>query len=106
MKIRDLHKSSFTRHLVVGVVIFSVLFVALFLSNYGLLKRFELEVEEYGLKSEIQRLKQVHDSLSTRIEDAERDTFEIEKVAREKYGLVKPGEKIFFIEQDSNKITK
>lgn len=101
MDFSKLHKNSFTRHLVVGLVIFSILFFFILFSNYGLVKRFELEIEANNLKNEIKNLDNTHDSLLNRIIDAETDTFEIEKVAREKYGLIKPGEKIYFIEKDT-----
>lgn len=47
------------------------------------------------LEERIDSLKRVNDSLSTEIKLLKSDTNKIEQVAREKYGLVKPGEKIY-----------
>lgn len=100
--LKNLQKNTLARHIIIGLVIFSFLFVIIFFSNYGVLKRIKLEFEVGEMKNEINSLNNVHDSLLLKIMESETDTFEIEKVAREKYGLVKPGEKIFFIEKDTN----
>jgi cell division protein FtsB len=39
------------------------------------------------------------DSLHNQIKLLENDDYEVEKIAREKYGMVKPGEKVFFKSQ-------
>lgn len=99
---KKIQNNSLLRHIVIGMILLSFLFVIIFFSNYGVLKRINLELESNDMKEEINALNKTHDSLMLRIKEAETDTFEIEKVAREKYGLVKPGEKIFFIEKDTN----
>ena len=100
---KKIQNNSLLRHIVIGMILLSFLFVIIFFSNYGVYKRIKLNSEADDLKTEINSLNITHDSLMRRIKEAETDTFEIEKVARENYGLVKPGEKIFFIEKDTNK---
>ncbi|MFW6276782.1 MAG: FtsB family cell division protein [Bacteroidota bacterium] len=42
----------------------------------------------------------MHDSLKQRIKMLQKDTSEIERVAREKYGMVKPGEKVYILKEN------
>lgn len=100
--LKNIQNNSLLRHIIIGLILLSFLFIIIFFSNYGVLKRIRLELEANEMKEEIKQLNSTHDSLMNRIKEAETDTFEIEKVAREKYGLVRPGEKIFFIEKDTN----
>lgn len=100
--LNNLKISPVLRHIIIGLLIIIVMFFILLFSNYGLLKRYKLENEKNNLKSEIKNLNKIHDSLLIKIEESKTDTFEIERIAREKYGLVKPNEKIFFINLDSN----
>lgn len=68
----------------------------LLLSNYGVFKRIRFEVENANIKSDIQLELQRKDSLENRIEELKTDRSEIERLAREKYGMIKPGEEIYF----------
>jgi len=101
---KNLQISPVLRHIIIGLLIILVMFFILLFSNYGLLKRYKLQNEKDDLKSEIENLNYIHDSLLIKIEESKTDTFEIERIAREKYGLVKPNEKIFFINLDSSNI--
>jgi cell division protein FtsB len=82
--------STFIWILIISIVIAFVIF-----SNFGLIKRIELEIEKNELKSDIKREQIINDSLKKQIELLEKDSIEIERLAREKYGLIKPGEKVF-----------
>jgi cell division protein FtsB len=92
--------SKFSRRqlLVGGILIVAFLGFTLF-SNYGLLNRIKLEVRKNELKEQIRTDKHTKDSLRLYIKRLETDMSEIERVAREKYGMIKPGEKIYYIEQ-------
>jgi cell division protein FtsB len=76
-----------------------VLYFVLF-SNSGLVKRFSLESEKAELQEKILKAKMQNDSLKHRIELLKSDELEIERVAREKYGMKKKGETIYLIEED------
>jgi cell division protein FtsB len=79
-----------------------ILIVALFIlfSNYGVYKRIKLEIQKKELYSKISNDKKIQDSLKQQIELLKNDKLEIERVAREKYGMVKPGEKVYFIKKE------
>ncbi|MGB9771898.1 MAG: FtsB family cell division protein [Candidatus Kapaibacteriota bacterium] len=66
-------------------------------SNFGFLNKRKLEKEKKELLNEIKNELNIRDSLENRIKMLETDSLEIEKVAREKYGLVKEGEEIYAI---------
>ncbi len=71
-------------------------------SSRGIVSRIELEWEKHKLLSNIETMKMQQDSLKAVIKRLETDTLLIEKLARERYGMTKPGEHVFIIEQ-SNK---
>jgi len=64
-------------------------------SDKGLLERYHLQKQRDELKAEIARVRQ--DSLALQRQSADLDTslFAIEKVAREKYGMVHEGETVY-----------
>jgi cell division protein FtsB len=82
-----------------------ILWVAAFLfflslvlfSNYGIIKRFALEGRKNELYKDLRANKKIIDSLNQRIDVLESDSTEMERLAREEYGMIKPGEKVFII---------
>lgn len=80
------------------ILAFIVFFVYVaVLSNYNLLR-------QYKLKSEQSKLEQVNRDLQTKIgdlrkidEDLKQNPLSIERIAREKYGMKREGETVFFI---------
>lgn len=82
---------------VIGILILSfVLF-----SDTGVINRFALEQEKKDLKHKIKESRKETDSLNKRMKMLQNDDEEIERVAREKYGMKKKGEEIFLIERDT-----
>lgn len=93
------HRRKFFLYLIVLLLILSY---AVF-GKKGILQRVELEMENRDLK---ERLKTEQDKtimLQKEIEDLKTSDKKIEKVAREKYGMVKDGEEIYKIVTDSTK---
>lgn len=80
---------------IIGIPIASY---ALF-SSRGLFARLSLEWERRGLAGRIEAARVEQDSLKQQILRLEQDTTLIEKIAREKYGMVKSGEKVFIIDK-------
>ena len=76
-------------------IILSVLLIMIF-SNQGLLKRVELELDKKRLEMESAKEMRIRDSILRQIKLMEQDSTEIERIARERYGMKKPGEKIFY----------
>lgn len=74
-----------------------ILFLALnfVFSEYGIINRISLEFEKSELIDDIQSEKSVNDSLMKRINILKSDSIEIERLAREYYGMTKPNEKLF-----------
>jgi cell division protein DivIC len=83
-----------------GIIAILVLYFVLF-SDSGVITRFSLESEKTELKEKISKAKKETDSLKHRIDELKTNELEIERVAREKYGMKKKGETIYIIEDDS-----
>jgi cell division protein FtsB len=98
---KKLHENPKLRHWIVGV--FLLVFVTIFMifTDFGLFRRYKLEFEKNMIEKDIQKQRHISDSLLQVIYKMQSDTFEIERVAREKYGLVKQTEQIYFISTDS-----
>lgn len=67
--------------------------------SYGLIQLWRLQQREAALNREVMRLQVQQDSLRREIHLLQNDTTYIEKIARERYKLGKPGEKIYKIVQ-------
>jgi len=85
-----------------GVIAILVLYFVLF-SDSGIITRFSLESEKAELKEKITKAKMKSDSLKQSIEELKTSDLEIERVAREKYGMKKKGETIYIIEENKQK---
>lgn len=86
------------------IVIFLFLSIFIFLSynfffgKMGYLKYVELKKNEKKLITEIREISQQNISLKKEIDLLKKDQQYLEKYAREKFGLVKPGEMVFQFE--------
>jgi len=74
--------------LIMGLVVLSF-------SDLGLIRYFQLKRENNRLISQINDLKDYRDALHIEKKRLEEDLGYIEKIAREKFRMVKPGEKVF-----------
>lgn len=81
----------------ISVVIGLIILLVLTFSNQGFYDHYLQKKNLSELEARIDSLKRVNDSLKTEIELLKSNPEKIEKVAREKYGLIKPGEKIYKI---------
>jgi len=90
MRILIFIRNNFRLILVVAISIL-ILYHFLF-SDYGFLRKWDLENQKKKILAQINREIQIRDSLKDRIRALKYDTLEIERVARIKYGLVKEGE--------------
>ncbi len=87
--------------LLATLVVVPVLAVFTF-SSRGLLKRVELERTEQRITTELEREEAIADSLAHDIERLKNDSSAIEKVARERYGMIRPGEQIYTVEEQGD----
>lgn len=88
-------KRKYTFWLVLLLILLLVVF-----SDSGLYKRFQLELEKSEMIEKIENEMKRKDSLNTRIKRLLYDTTEIERIAREKYGMTKPNEEVIIIERE------
>jgi len=86
--------------IVVSICVLIVL--VLVFSDYGIIKRTSLEIQSNEFEKEILLQEQITDSLQITINKLKRDTFEIEKIAREKYGMSKKDEETYYFKQKKN----
>ena len=79
----------------VGILMFIYVYIA---GDYGIYQLITKKIEEKRLKEDIELLIVEQKKLQKEEELINKgDLNEIERIAREKYGLVKPGEKVFHI---------
>lgn len=76
-----------------------LLLIYVMFSNYGIINTLKLQNHQKHLVTAITTEQNARDSLTKRYRLLKRDTLYIEQVAREKYGLVKPSEKVFIIKE-------
>lgn len=81
------------------VLLLIVLFIVF--SDHGAYKRFQLEMTKRELKDKIDIEMKRKDTLNQRIKKLLTDTIEIERIAREKYGMIKPGEEVIVIDRET-----
>ncbi|MEN9281124.1 MAG: Septum formation initiator [Bacteroidota bacterium] len=84
---------------IVGLTL-AVLAFILF-SNYGVVTRLSLMSETSDLEGHVNELRSTSDSLRRQIRILESDSTEIERLARERYGYVRPNEEVFIISRDT-----
>jgi cell division protein FtsB len=84
------------------LVLVAILSYAVF-GKKGVLQRVELEMENRELKEKLKSEQDKSILLQKEIEDLKTSDKKIEKVAREKYGMVKEGEEIYKVVVDSTK---
>lgn len=83
------------RKIVILLVIVGILLLNFVFSEYGVFNHISLEMKKKELYQKISNEEMIKDSLYKRINTLNNDTLEIERIAREYYGMVKPGEKLF-----------
>lgn len=94
----QINKKKFRLLFLLIFCVFSV--YVLFFSNYSFTTKWRLEREKRELLDSINLEMKRTDTLLYRIQLLENDTFEIEKVAREHYGLIKEGEEIYVVPKE------
>ena len=77
------------------MAITAVFIIILVLNDFGLITYFKLKNKHKRLDEELQRLLVQQNDLRLEINQLQIDQDYIEKIAREKFMMVKPGEKVF-----------
>lgn len=84
------------------LILVTLVYMTVF-GNKGLLHRLEMENEKNSLEEELKQENARTKTLQQEIDELNNSDDKIEKVAREKYGLTKEGEKIYKVTVDSTK---
>jgi len=71
-----------------------------FIDTYSLKTRWELHNKKEKLKQQTQQLNKASEQLGRKIELLNNDPFLIEKIAREEYGMRKPGETVYKLKRE------
>lgn len=82
-----------------GLVVLPVLAVFMF-GNRGLVKRFSLESRYDRVHEELYHERKMGDSLQREIAHLKNDTLAVEKLARERFGMARPGERVYKIVEE------
>ena len=80
------------------IVLGTLLLIYVITADYGFLKRIQLEQQVKELNEQIKTQKHIENSIKIYIQKLNSNT-EIEKIAREKYGMVKPNEEVYHIKK-------
>ena len=77
--------------------------MAVFHEN-GILNAYRLEQEQLKMKHENKILRARNEKFRLEIDALKSDPYEIEKIAREKLNLIKPGDQVYYIVQTKNSL--
>jgi len=88
------------RIIIIGVSIIMIFFALVIFSGYGLLNRFTLEYKRITLNREISEKIKLSDSLKNEIELLKSDPATIERIAREKYGMKRKNEEVYYLPRE------
>jgi cell division protein FtsB len=75
--------------------------MAVFHEN-GILNAYHLEQEQLKMKQENEGLRAMNEKFRQEINALKSDPYEIEKIAREKLNMIKPGDQVYNIVQTKN----
>lgn len=95
-----LRKQLKRRRLIIAIIVIVPLVGFVLFSKRGVIARIGLETEKSTMMHEIQQAQRQQDSLQAIIKQLHSDTLLIEKLAREKYGMIRPGETVYTIDED------
>lgn len=84
--------------LIITVIVGGALFF-LFINDFGVVKFLKMKNELKGIQKEISRADFVLDSLKNEIDSLQKSKMKIEKVAREKFDMLRSNEKILKINE-------
>jgi cell division protein FtsB len=93
--IRKLAGLRYKKRLLLVIALLAIILGFILFSSYGVVTRVKLTSDKQKKYEELKNLIMQNDSLRNVIKDMKSDTTEIERLAREKYGMIKKGEKVY-----------
>ena len=103
-KIRKKQKIKLNFNSYVLAVITAVFIMVLVLNDFGLITYFKLKNKHKALDEELQRLLAQQNDLRLEINKLQTDQDYIEQIAREKFMMVKPGERVYRVKEEKEVI--
>jgi cell division protein FtsB len=85
------------KKLIISLIIAIALLSIIIFSSHGLITRIGLEIDNSAYRDKIVGEKFIRDSIIKRIEQLKTDITEVERIARENFGMIKPGDVVYFI---------
>ena len=98
-------KSFFQNRNMIFPIILVLGIMLLFFNDMGIVKWYQLKQERLHIQSEIDQLILEEKDLAAELDRLENDNEYIKKIARERFHMVKPGEKVFRV-IDRRKVKK
>ena len=97
-RFKNLLKQSLKKILII-LIICGIIYY-LFFGTYGFINIAKLKRREIDLKKEKQELIKKQEALIDSLKKIKSDTFLIEKIAREKLGMIKPGDTVIIYDEE------
>jgi cell division protein FtsB len=91
--------SRYQKILLLSLGFFLLLIMMAVFHENGILNAYQLEQEQLEMKHKNENLRDGNEKLQLEITALKSDPYEIEKIAREKLNLVKPGDQVYHIVQ-------
>ena len=105
MKSQQKKKSIFQARNIIFPIILILGGILLIFNDMGIIKWYQLRQERHQIQTEIDRLILKEKNLTAELDRLENDDEYIKKIARERFHLAKPGEKVFRV-VDRRKVKK
>ena len=83
-------------------LLFIIGIIILFVNDLGIIKLVQLKKQKYNLEQKLESLNNQQVNLRQTIHKLQHDHEYIEKIARERYMMVVPGEKVFRIAEEKH----
>ena len=87
------------RNVLIGLLIIIPAFSFILFSNRGIIKHFSLVAEKHRMEEKILEAQREQQRLKDQSNALDHDPKAIEKVAREKYGMIKEGETVYKVKK-------
>lgn len=101
---RDATEATLVKRLVLPALIALSVYFALFGGEYSVFEVRRVRSENIDLEQRLTALRWTNDSLQTWAESLETDSATIERLAREKYGMIRSGEVLYRITAPSDSV--
>jgi len=94
--------SRYQKILLLSLGFFALLVLMAVFHENGILNAYRFEQEQLKMKNENANLRAMNKKLRLEINALKSDPYEIEKIAREKLNLIRPGDQVYHIVQKQN----